>query len=247
MIKGTGRPHLSLLIPAYNEEERLARTLPLILDYLDERGIAAEVLVADDGSTDRTARLAGELLGADRGRVLSRPDNRGKGDAVRRGVLAAAGRWVLLTDADLSTPIEEHGKLEAVARDYDTDVVIGSRGLPDSRIELHQSTLRESMGKTFNLLVRSLTGLPFADTQCGFKLMDRQRVRPLFERMVVDGFAFDVELLFLCMRLGLQVREVPVVWRNDPRSTVGLLGAPPRMLLDILRVRWRFRRGLYHP
>jgi len=219
----------------------------MILSYLDEQGIEAEILVADDGSTDRTAEVAGKLLGGDRGRVLRRPENRGKGNAVRRGVLEAVGRWILLTDADLSTPIAEHGTLAAIARDYDTDVVIGSRGLPDSRVEVHQSKLRESMGKTFNLLVRWMTGLRFGDTQCGFKLMDRQRVLPLFERMVVDGFAFDVELLFLCARLGLEVREVPVTWRNDPRSTVSLFGAPPRMLLDVCRIRWRYRRGLYHP
>jgi len=242
-----GRPYLSVLIPSYNEEERLARSLPLILDYLEKQKIAAEVLVVDDGSTDGTARIAEESLGRSRGRVLRRSENRGKGEAVRRGVLAARGRWVLITDADLSTPIEEHDKLAAVVRDYDVDLAIGSRALPDSQVEVRQSSLRESMGKIFNLLVRRMTGLPFSDTQCGFKLIDRQRALPLYERMVVDGFAADVELLFLAGRLGLTVREVPVIWRNDPRSTVSLIGAPPRMLLDVLRVRWRYRRGLYRP
>jgi dolichyl-phosphate beta-glucosyltransferase len=242
----SGRPHLSVVVPAYNEEERLARSLPAILDYLSARGLDAEILVVDDGSTDSTAERARALL-RDRGRVLGGLENRGKGHAVRTGVLGAHGRWVLISDADLSTPIEEHAKLAALARDHDLDGVIGSRGLPDSRVEVHQPRWRELMGQTFNLLVRRLTGLDYRDTQCGFKLLDRERTRPIFERMVVDRFAYDVELLFLCQRFGLRVREVPVVWRDDPRSTVGPLTDAPRMLADVLRVRWRFRRGLYNP
>lgn len=179
--------------------------------------------------------------------MLPIPENRGKGHAVRSGVLEAHGRWVLISDADLSTPLEEHAKLAAIVRDRDLDGAIGSRGLPDSRVEIRQAFPREFLGKTFNRLVRWLTGLEYRDTQCGFKLLDRARVRPLFERMVVDRFAFDVELLFLCARFGLRIEEVPVVWRNDPRTTVSPLTDAPRMLLDVLRVRWRFRRGLYNP
>jgi dolichyl-phosphate beta-glucosyltransferase len=242
----SGRPHLSVVVPAYNEEDRLGQTLPLILGYLQERSLEAELLVVDDGSSDATAERAGAVL-RDHGRVLRIAENRGKGHAVRSGVLAARGRWVLITDADLSTPIEEHARLAAVARDRDLDGVIGSRGLPDSRIEVHQPRWREMMGRTFNVLVRRLTGLDYRDTQCGFKLLDRERTRPIFERMVIDRFAFDVELLFLCRRFGLHVEEVPVVWRDDPRSTVGPLTDAPRMLADVLRVRWRFRRGLYNP
>lgn len=236
------RPHLSIVIPAYNEEDRLGASLPLIEDYVRDRGLDAEILVVDDGSTDGTASIASKS-----GRVLKQPENRGKGAAVRRGVLEAAGRWVLFTDADLSTPIEEHARLAQIARDEDLDVVFGSRALPDSRVEISQNRVRQLMGQTFNLILRRITGLPHRDTQCGFKLIDRSRTRPLFERMVVDGFAFDVELLFLCDRFGLRVKEVPVIWRNSDRSTVGILTAPPRMLLDLLRVRWRFRRGLYNP
>ncbi len=236
------RPHLSIVIPAYNEEDRLGASLPLIEAYVRDRGLDAEILVVDDGSTDGTASIASTY-----GRALKQPENRGKGAAVRRGVLEAAGRWVLFTDADLSTPIEEHAKLAEIARDEDLDVVFGSRGLPDSRVEISQNRLRQLMGQTFNLILRRITGLSHRDTQCGFKLIDRSRTRPLFERMVVDGFAFDVELLFLCDRFGLRVKEVPVIWRNSDRSTVGILTAPPKMLLDLLRVRWRFRRGLYNP
>ena len=181
------------------------------------------------------------------GRVLRHPENLGKGAAVRRGVFEAQGRWVLITDADLSTPIEEHAKLAVAARDQDLDVAFGSRGLPGSQVEIEQNALRRLMGRTFNRILRSITGLRYKDTQCGFKLLDRERTLPLFERMVVDHFAFDVELLFLCDRFGLRVKEVPVIWRDSDRSSVSLLGAPPRMLFDLLRVRWRFRRGLYNP
>jgi len=243
----TDRPHLSVVIPAYNEEDRLTRSLPLIDSYLRENEIRVEILVVDDGSNDGTAELARSVLHGTVGRVLVAPENRGKGHAVRTGVLASRGRWVLITDADLSTPIEEHARLAAIVRDHDLDGAIGSRAMAESKIEVRQPFWREGMGITFNLFVRLLTGLPFRDTQCGFKLLDRQRTRPIFERMVIDRFAFDVELLFLCERFGLKLREVPITWRNDARSTVGPIVDSSRMLADVLRVRWRFRRGLYNP
>jgi dolichyl-phosphate beta-glucosyltransferase len=242
-----GRPYLSVVIPAYNEEDRLGASLPLIEAYIRERRIEAEILVVDDGSTDGTAQMASAFLRGGRGRVVRLPENRGKGAAVRRGVLKAAGRWVLITDADLSTPIEEHAKLAEIAREEDLDVAFGSRGLPASQVEIRQNLLRQYMGKTFNVILRRITGLPHRDTQCGFKLVDRQRTRPLFERMLIDHFAFDVELLFLCDRFGLRVKEIPVIWRNSERTTVNILTAPPRMLLDVVKVRWHFRRGLYNP
>jgi len=243
----SGRPYLSVVIPAYNEEARLGGSLERILAYLGGRGVESEVVVVDDGSTDGTAALARGALKGGLGSVLVNPENRGKGYSVRRGFLAASGNWVLMTDADLSSPIDEYEKLATAARDHDLDVAFGSRGLPDSRIEVRQNALRETMGKTFNLIIRAATGLRFRDTQCGFKLMDRRRTRPIFERMVVDRFAFDVELLFLCVRFGLRVREVPVVWRNAPGSRVSMLTSPLSMLYDVARVRWRFRRGLYNP
>ncbi|NIQ84835.1 MAG: glycosyltransferase [Acidobacteria bacterium] len=241
------RLHLSVVIPAYNEEARLPASLERIDEYLREHRIEGEILVIDDGSTDRTSTVAGELLKDRRGRVIGLAENRGKGAAVRRGVAEAAGRWVLMTDADLSAPIEEHQKLAATARDDDVDLVIASRGLEDSRIEVRQAWVRQTMGKTFNVLMRAMTGLPFRDTQCGFKLMDRQRVLPLFEKMVVDRFAFDVELLYLAVRFGLAVREIPVVWRNEPHSRVNMITDPINMLRDVARIRWRFRRGAYNP
>jgi len=241
------RPYLSIVIPAYDEEERLVASLGKITSYLDAAGIDAEILVVDDGSKDRTAEVATKALLDRRGRVVRNGDNRGKGYSVRHGVLEARGRFVLVTDADLSTPIDEHAKLAAVIRDRDLDVVIGSRALPNSDVQVRQGWLRQAMGRSFNTMIRALTGLPFPDTQCGFKLMDRERVKPLFEKMVVDGFAFDVELLFLCARFGLSVADVPVTWRNAAGSKVSIVGDPLNMMVDVLRVRWRFRRGLYNP
>jgi len=241
------RPFLSIVIPAYNEEERLLASIETIVSYLDVSGIDAEILVVDDGSKDGTAELAAKALAGRRGRVIRNGDNRGKGYSVRHGVVEARGRFVLLTDADLSTPIEEHAKLAAVIRDRDLDVVIGSRALPDSDVQVRQGWLRNTMGRSFNTIIRAVTGLPFRDTQCGFKLMDRDRVMPLFNKMVVNRFAFDVELLFLCARFGLSVADVPVTWRNAMGSKVSLFGDPLNMIADVLRVRWRFRRGLYNP
>jgi dolichyl-phosphate beta-glucosyltransferase len=241
------RPYLSVVIPAFNEEARLSDSLPRIVAYLDRAELDAEVLVVDDGSSDGTRRIAWSALEGRRARVLTNSENRGKGYSVRRGVLEATGNWVLMTDADLSSPIEEYATLAAAARDHDLDVAIGSRALPDSKVEVHQHFVRETMGKTFNLAIRAMTGLRFRDTQCGFKLMDRRRTEPLFRRMAVDRFAFDVELLFLCQRFGLRAREVPVVWRDSAGSRVSVLTDPLNMLFDVARVRWRFRRGLYNP
>lgn len=247
MAERAGKPHLSVVVPAYNEERRLGATLDRIAGYLDERGLQAEILVVDDGSIDGTARIADENLRGRRGRLVRNPGNRGKGYSVRRGVLEASGRWVLLTDADLSSPIEEHEVLAAAVREKDLDVAIGSRAIDPGKVEIRQNFIRQTMGKTFNFAIRAMTGLPFRDTQCGFKLMDLSRVRPIFETMVVDRFAFDVEFLFLSMRFGLSVAEIPVVWRNAPGSKVSVFRDPLNMLTDVARVRWRFRRGLYSP
>jgi len=243
----SSRPFLSIVIPAYNERARLPETLAKVKAFLDASAPDSEIVVVDDGSADGTAAIAAEALRGRAGRVVSNGENRGKGYSVRHGVLEAAGRFVLLTDADLSTPIEEYRKLADTLRNFELDVAIGSRALAASDVQVRQGFLRQAMGKTFNRIIRVLTGLSLQDTQCGFKLMDRERVRPLFEMMVVDGFAFDVELLFLCARLGLAVREVPVVWRNAEGSKVSIVGDPIHMILDVLRVRWRSRRGLYDP
>lgn len=193
----------------------------------------------DDGSRDATAERA-QASGAT---VLRNEGNRGKGYAVRRGMLAARGERRLMTDADLSTPIEQLERLEA-RMDEGHDVVIGSRALPDSRIEVRQPWYRENMGRLFNLFVRALTVPGIRDTQCGFKLFTAAAARDVFSAARLDGFSFDVEALFLARRNGYRIAEVPVVWRNDTATRVGLLGgflAFP----DLLRIRANAWTGRY--
>lgn len=202
--------------------------------------------MVDDGSTDRTAELARErLAGVEGARVLANGVNRGKGFSIRHGVLQARGANLLVTDADLSTPIQEADRLLSDLRSLGHGIVIGSRALKDSRVEIHQNPVREMMGKAFNRLVRLLTGLPFGDTQCGFKVMTRRDVLPIFSKARVDGFGYDVELLFVAVRWGVPVREVPVIWRDAVGSKVGMLVDPCRMLRDVLRVRRWHRKGFY--
>jgi dolichyl-phosphate beta-glucosyltransferase len=229
-------PELSVVIPAFNEFRRLGDSLTRIIEYLDAHGVDAEIVVVDDGSTDRTGEMARARLARRRASVISNAANRGKGFAVRRGVLEACGRVVLITDADLSCPIDQHQRLEQVMREGNLDVAIGSRSHPQSRIEVRQHLGRELMGKAFNHVVRALTGMRYGDTQCGFKLVNAERTRPLFEQMTIDGFAYDVELLLLCARHNLRVGEVPVVWRNSRESHVSLIGDSMRMLFDLGRL-----------
>jgi dolichyl-phosphate beta-glucosyltransferase len=235
------------VVPAFNEEGRLGPSLTSILAWAAGAGRPVELLVVNDGSTDGTARIAAAALAKwPDGRVLSNPGNRGKGYSIRHGVLASAGDLVLVTDADLSTPIEDAGRLlEAMQRQGGRGVVIGSRAVAGANVEVHQSVVRETMGKVFNRIVRTITGLPFADTQCGFKLMARADVAPIFERSRIDGFSYDVELLFVAVRRGLPVSEVPVTWRNAPGSKVGMLSDPLRMLRDVWRIRRWHAGGAY--
>ncbi|MDI6845511.1 MAG: glycosyltransferase family 2 protein [Candidatus Saccharicenans sp.] len=235
----SNRPYLSIVIPAFNEEKRIGFTLFLIKDYLESRKIEAEVILVDDGSQDRTAGVAREVM-ADypRFRLIQLPVNRGKGAAVRTGMLEASGELILFTDADLSTPIEEMEKLLPLAREG-YEVVIGSRALPGSEIKKRQGWLRERMGKFFNLLVRLLVLGGFRDTQCGFKLFRREAARNVFSRLQTDGFAFDVEALVLALSAGYRVAEVPVVWINHPESRVRLFRSSLKMFCELLKIRKR--------
>jgi dolichyl-phosphate beta-glucosyltransferase len=232
-------PEISVVIPAFNEAARLPRTLERVAAFLRAWGGTHEVLVADDGSTDDTARRAREA-GAT---VLRDERNRGKGHAVRRGMLAARGRRRLMTDADLSTPIEE---LERFLKTMDEgyDVVIGSRALPASTIEVHQPWYRENMGRVYNLFVRALALPGLHDTQCGFKLWSAPAARDAFTAARLDGFSFDVEALYLARKRGYRIAEVPVVWRNDAASRVGL-GGGSLAFPDLLKIRWHDWRGRY--
>jgi glycosyltransferase involved in cell wall biosynthesis len=236
-------------VPVFNEERRL----PSFFERLDadaERVLARaglrlqEVIVVDDGSTDRTTTLLAERSARDPAlRVILLPANRGKGAAVRAGALAATSDVMLVTDVDLSTPLDDLVSLCA-AIDQGLDVAMGSRALSDSRVLVHQRLYRELMGKTFNLMFRRLTGLPWRDTQCGFKLFRRETTKPLWELQHVERFAYDTELCTNAHRLGLRVGEVPVTWRNDPDTHVTLVGSSLRMAFDLVLTAWRARRPL---
>ena len=237
-------PELSIVIQAYNEERRLLRTLGRVREYLEARRLDAEVIVVDDGSRDATAKIVAEWRAQlPCLRLVSNPNNRGKGYSVRHGMLEARGRVVLVTDADLSAPLEEADKLLAALGSY--DIAIGSRALDRSLIEVHQARWRELAGICFNLLMRLLTGLPFADTQCGFKAFLRERTRLVFEQQRVEGFGFDPEILFLAKRHGLRTVEIPVRWAHDPETKVHVFLDGLRMLRDLLAIRWNWLLGRY--
>jgi dolichyl-phosphate beta-glucosyltransferase len=244
---------LAIIVPVFNEERRL----PSLLDALARdagRLVAAaglelaEVIVVDDASTDGTAAILDAAGGLDGLLTVRRLPgrNRGKGAAVREGMLAATAPLALMTDVDLSTPLDDIAVLAAEV-ERGADVVIGSRALRDSRVLEHQPVYRELMGKAFNVGVRLLTGLPWRDTQCGFKLFRLQTARRLFELQRVEGFAFDVDVLVLARRLGLTVREVPVRWVNDPDTHVGLLTSSSQMARDAIRIAFWARRPLPPP
>jgi len=234
-------PYLSVVIPAYNEERRLPPSLEAIWAFLTNQPYSAEIIVSDDGSTDATVKLANAFGRGKPVRVISDGVNRGKGHAVRTGMLAAAGENVLFTDADLATPIEEVNALLS-AREGGYDVAIASRGLADSRLEVREPWFREWLGRGGNLLIQ-LVALPgIWDTQCGFKLFSRAACRDVFSRSVIDSIALDVELLFLARRMGYRIKEVPVRWRHDPDSRMRLARESSRMLRDLARIRWVHRR-----
>jgi len=234
---------LSVVIPAFNEARRIGPTLAAVRSWLESRAVPAEIIVVDDGSRDGTADRAREALaGFEGSRIIAVPENRGKGAAVRTGVLEARGDLILVSDADLSTPIEEVEKLRARIEEG-ADIVIGSRALLGADLQVRQRALRESMGKFFNRLVRGLVLKGVPDTQCGFKLFHREAARAVFSESRVCGFCFDVEILALASRQGLCVRQVPVVWRNSPHSRVRLIRSSLRMIADLVRLRRRIGRG----
>jgi len=233
---------LSLVIPAYNEAKRIGWTLLAVDAYLARQDYESEVVVVDDGSSDDTAAVAKAASRAVR--VISYRPNRGKGHAVKTGMLAAAGDYRLFNDADGSTPIEELDKLwprfEAGA-----DIVIGSRSLPESDVRVRQHILRETMGRTFNLFVKLILREPYIDTQCGFKGFTAAATELVFRRQRIEGFCVDPELLYIARKHGLRIDEVPVRWINSPDSRVRVIGDSLRMFCDLLRIRLNDVKGSY--
>lgn len=237
---------LSIIIPAYNEESRLPDTLLKITNYLAQGNwIFIEILVVDDGSTDHTVQVAENY--AQNGcpvRVIKNGANRGKGYSVKRGMIGAKGEWMLLTDADLSTPIEELDKLWRALENEPAEIAIGSRAIDRSLIGVHQPAFREKAGQIFNWTMRRLLRLNISDTQCGFKLFGAAAVREIFPRQKLDRFGFDAEVLFIGRKLNCSILEIPVRWNNVEGSKVSLWNGASSFL-DLLRVRLNDIRGIY--
>jgi dolichyl-phosphate beta-glucosyltransferase len=232
-------PPFSVVIPAFNEGARIAETLQLTLDYLVGAAPESELIVVNDGSTDATSTIAQNVLAHARieARLLENFPNRGKGAAVRRGLLDAQKPIALFFDADLSTPLQEIPKLIEPIANNEVDIAFGSRALDRSLIGEHQSWRREQAGRIFNLIVRLATGLPIWDTQCGFKSFRLEVCRPILEAARLQGFAFDVELLYLGHRAGLRLLEIPVRWNHAEGSKVRLVQDSLRMLREIIALR----------
>jgi glycosyltransferase involved in cell wall biosynthesis len=235
---------VSVVIPAYNEADRIGETIRRIQNFLKTMPWESEVIVVDDGSRDNTSAAVGALTFPGL-RVIRHETNHGKGFAVKTGVLAASGEYVLFSDADLSAPIEELEKVLAAALNQNADVVIGSRAVDRSYIEKHQSPFREFGGIVFNRMVRSILGLRLHDTQCGFKLFRRERIGPVFEKLTITGFGFDPELLFLASRARLKILEVPVRWSHAEGSKIRFMRDSMRMFADLIRIRGNQIAGRY--
>ncbi|HKW19427.1 MAG TPA: dolichyl-phosphate beta-glucosyltransferase [Terriglobales bacterium] len=235
----------SIIIPAYNEGARLGATLDRVLRYVSERGWDAEVIVVNDGSSDNTADLVTQRAKMNAVlRLIENPGNRGKGYSVRNGMLKANGELLLFTDADLSAPIEQADKLFA-AVESGADVAVGSRWLQPNLQAHRQSLLRQFYGRSFNLVLRILLGLKFKDTQCGFKAFRRDAAGKLFLLQTIDGWGFDAELLYVAHRIGMKVREIPVVWSDAEGTRIHPLRDGLKMITEVLVIRWNALNGKY--
>lgn len=235
----------SIVIPAYNESARIGKTLEHVLECVHRRGWHAEVLVVNDGSRDDTAAIVQEFAANDPiVRLIENPGNRGKGFSVRNGILSATGDIVMFTDADLSSPIEEAERLFASIHDG-VDIAIGSRWLERKRQTIQQPLYRQFFGRCFNAVTRLIMGLPFADTQCGFKAFKRQAAQTIFQLQRIERWGFDPEILFIAIKRGYSIREVPVTWGHDERSRISYLKDGIKMLEDIAFIRWNAITGVY--
>ena len=238
-------PNCSIVIPAYNEAGRLPATLHAVVDCVRRNRWSAEIIVVNDGSTDATAQVVKEIAHqAPEVRLIENPGNRGKGYSVRSGLLHAFGEIVMFTDADLSAPMEEaQGLFDAI--DSGADIAIGSRWLETKRQTIRQPFYRQFFGRCFNAVTRLVMGLPFADTQCGFKAFTRAAAQTVFQLQTIERWGFDPEILFIALKRGYRIKEVPVSWAHDERSRVSYLKDGTQMLKEIAIVRWNALLGRY--
>ena len=242
-------PEISIVIPAFEEEARVGDSISNILSFLKDEDVQAELIVVDDGSKDRTAEIAEAAFETADGipaRVIRYEENRGKGFAVRTGLAAAKAEIALFSDADLSTPIDEMGKLIEPLRAGEYDLTFGSRALDQSLIGTHQPWRRETGGKIMNRVIRTMSGLPFVDTQCGFKAFNMTKFRPMLDVMTIDRFGFDVEFLFVAKYHGLRLKDIPVRWNNVEGSKVSVFRDTRRMFVELAEIRRNARNGVYN-
>jgi len=238
-------PKYSIIIPAYNESARIPATLEAVVACIREKGWPAEVVVVNDGSTDSTAQLVKDFATrAPEVRLLENPGNRGKGHSVRSGVLSAQGEIVMFTDSDLSAPIEEAERLFAAIANG-ADIAIGSRWLESGRQTHRQPLYRQIFGRCFNMVCRMVMNLPFADTQCGFKAFTRSAAQTVFQLQTIERWGFDPEILFIALKRGFRIVEVPVSWAHDERSRMSYLKDGLQMLKELAIVRWNALTGRY--
>lgn len=235
----------SIVIPAYNESERITASLDKILAYITEQRWITEIVVVNDGSRDNTSQIVREYAHRNASvRLIENPGNRGKGYTVRNGMMHASGDILLFTDADLSSPIYEAQKLFAAIQNG-ADVAMGSRWL-DAELQTERQPLhRQLFGRVFNLLLRAILGLKFKDTQCGFKAFSRKAAKTVFSRQRIERWGFDPEILFLAVKFNLKVKEVPVEWAHDDRSKINPVVDGFKMFLEMLRIRWASVTGKY--
>ena len=234
---------ISLVVPAYNEEKLIVSSLKNILTYMIKNKYNFEVIVVDDGSKDKTKEKVRSIKDK-HVKLLSYKPNKGKGHAVKIGMLAAKGDLLLFLDADLSTPIEEIEKFIPLTKNY--DVVIASRALKESQIKVHQPFYRELIGKVFNKMVQLLAVWGIKDTQCGFKMFTKKAANIIFKRQRIHGWAFDVELLFIAKKYRLKIKEMPVTWINEGDSRVSPIKSSIQMFIQILKINLNNIRGYYN-
>ena len=242
------KPDLSIVIPAFDEQVRLGESTGKILRFIETEKLSAELIIVDDGSRDKTAEVAEKVCAEFpeiQTKVIRYDQNRGKGYAVKTGLIAAQADIAIFSDADLSTPIEEFSKLVQPIQNGEFDVTFGSRALDRSLIGTHQPWRREQGGRVMNLIIKTMSGLPFADTQCGFKAFNMQKFRPLLDVMQIDRFGFDVEFLFVADFNNLRLKEIPVRWNDMAGSKVSVVRDTRRMITELNTIRKNAKKGIY--